>query len=44
VGTLTNAWSSYATASGSKVEFIGESWNNQLVAGASTNFGYCAKR
>jgi hypothetical protein len=44
VGTLTNAWSSYATASGNKVEFIGESWNNQLVAGASTNFGYCAKR
>ncbi|WNG25293.1 DUF1592 domain-containing protein [Cystobacter fuscus] len=44
VGTLTSAWSSYASASGSVVTFTGESWNNQLSAGASTNFGYCAKR
>lgn len=44
VGTLTSAWSSYATASGNRVEFTGEGWNKELAAGASTNFGYCAKR
>ncbi|QRO00279.1 DUF1592 domain-containing protein [Archangium violaceum] len=43
-GNLTHVWNATATPSGNQTTFVGQDWNGQLGAGASTSFGYCATR
>jgi hypothetical protein len=43
-GTLTHVWSVNMTTSGGQTTFTGLDWNDELEAGGSTSFGYCATR
>ncbi len=43
-GTITSSWKSKLVTSATAWTFTGESYNASLEPGASTDFGYCAKR
>ena len=43
-GTVDNLWNGQYVQGQNSIEVQGDGWNSELAAGASTSFGFCAKR